>query len=171
MKHAVTPVLWSLVLVVALGACGRRRGPAVVKAPVATVKAGACANPLVDGVLSAKPALSRADRDLNDDGQAEAVVADRHLCSSEGNCQWNVFWADPSAGCQRYLGTIAGASIQRLGTRDQDGFHALRALWKFAGGGRILAQEYRFRRGVYEVVDAVVCQHRGDRLLCAAEPR
>src|SRR5690242_17213738 len=79
---------------VALAACHRAPPPAAPRpSPAASVQVGSCASPGRDGVLGPHPRLDRADRDLNGDGVAEAIVVDRSLCTSEGNCYWNVFIA------------------------------------------------------------------------------
>ena len=151
-------------------ACGG--GPRAKKLRPSTVHVGACAEPERDGVLSERPKLRRANRDLDGDRVAETVVADVRLCSSEGNCYWNIFTDDDRSGCQRYVGTVAAAAIDRLPARGEDGFFDLRGWWRFSRGNRMLMQEYRFRQGGYRVVDALLCREQGDdRLLCATEDR
>ncbi len=151
-------------------ACQSRRH--VDKPKPATVGVGTCADPSRDGVISGAPRLERADRDLDGDRTAETVVTDRGLCTEDRNCYWNVFTAPGSGSCQRYLGTIAAAAIDRLGERGEDGYHDLRGWWRLAGGGRLLLQQYRFQQGGYRVVDALLCREQADdRLLCAAEQR
>lgn len=153
-------------------ACGSKAAPARTTPsgpamPVPTVRIGDCADPATDGVIGDAPQLRRADRDLNGDEVSEAVVADRTMCTEEGNCHWNVFVVDATAGCTRYAGTIAAAAIESLADRGEDGFYALRGWWSFGGGERMLMQEYQFRHGGYHVRDAVMCrQLNGDRLIC-----
>src|SRR5215813_8275550 len=92
---------------VALAACHRVAAPAAPRpTPAASVQVGSCASPGRDGVLGPHPRLDRADRDLNGDGVAEAIVVDRSLCTAEGNCYWNVFIMPPagSSECARYAG-------------------------------------------------------------------
>lgn len=142
----------------------------VEKPRPSTVSVGACADPARDGVLGNAPKLRRANKDLDGDKVEETVVADTKLCSAEGNCYWNIFTDDDRSGCQRYLGTVAAAAIDRLAQRGEDGFFDLRGWWRFSAGRRMLLQEYRFRQGGYRVEDALVCREQGDdRLLCATE--
>lgn len=155
----------------ALGlACSRPRPAAPARPrplPVTpSVRTGDCAAPERDGVLGASPALARADRDLDGDGADEPVVADRNICTPEGNCHWNVF--HDQAGCLRYVGTISAGRIQRLPRRGERGFSDIRAIWHLTGEQRLLLQEYRFRRGGYRIVDVLLCrQSADDRVLCA----
>jgi hypothetical protein len=159
----------SLALLAALaGACARTR--AVSPAPVAPNGVGECVDPERGGVLSARPDLSRADRDLDGDRQPEVVVADRSMCTAQGNCYWNVYARDAAAGCQRYVGTVAASVIDRLSRRGDDGFHDLRGWWRLSSDSRVLLQEYHYRHGGYRVVDAMVCRQEGDdRLHCASD--
>src|SRR5690349_19617776 len=107
--------VWVALLLLAPGCGGRTaRGGAPTARPPSTVQVGDCADPGRDGVIGAHPALRHADRDLDGDAEVEIVVADRSLCSREGNCHWNVFVADGAAGCRRYAGTIDAASIESL---------------------------------------------------------
>ncbi len=166
-----------VVAAVLASACpGQRAKPPVLRAPTAatgpaTVRIGDCAEPGADGVVSGSIRPRRADRDLDDDGRPEVVVADLSICSQAGNCYWNLF-ASPRGGCQRYLGTIAGLGIERMGERGDEGFRDLRGWWKMAGGGRFLVQQYRFGHGGYRLVEVLVCrQTKGDRLLCAEDGR
>ena len=153
---------------------GQRAKPPTLPAGAAgpaTVKIGDCADPGADGVVSGAISPRRADRDLDDDGRSEVVVADRSICGGEGNCYWNLF-AGSDGGCRRYLGTIAGLGIERMGERGDEGFRDLRGWWKMAGGGRFLVQQYRFRQGGYRLVEVLVCRRtEGDRLLCAEDGR
>lgn len=154
------------------GGCGSksasgRTTPAPSAMQIPTVQIGDCADPERDGVIGGAPELRRADRDLNGDDVVEAVVADRTLCTEEGNCHWNVFVGDAEAGCSRYAGTIAAAAIESLQDRGEGGFYAIRGWWSYHGGQRMLMQEYQFRHGGYHIRDAVMCrQVGGDRLIC-----
>lgn len=159
-----------VVAVVSLAACGGRSKPRAQTMPVPTVKVGDCGTPGTDGVMSATPEVVHADRDLDGDGAVEVVVADRTMCTPEGNCYWNVFVSPPAGAaeaCQRFAGTVAAAAIEEAGGRGDDNYADLRGYWNLTGGGRMLLSEYRFRRGGYQVVDAVLCRRDGDdRLLC-----
>jgi hypothetical protein len=151
-------------------ACGRARPATPARPrplPVApTVRTGECADPDRDGVIGAAPALAHADRDLDGDGKDEVVIADRNMCTPEGNCHWNVF--HDAAGCLRYVGTISAARVQRLPRRGEQGFADVRALWYLTGENRLLLQEYRFRRGGYRIADVLLCRLSGDdSVLCA----
>jgi hypothetical protein len=148
--------------------CARARpvGPQ----PVSSSRVGQCADPERSGVVGKRPKLTRADRDLDGDARPEVVVADRNMCTAHGNCYWNLYSQDRSAGCQRYLGTIAASVIDRLTRRGDQGFHDLRGWWQLSADSRVLLQEYRYRHGGYRVVDALVCRQEGDdRLLCASD--
>ncbi len=149
------------------GACARTRAVGPQPAPASRV--GLCADPEHAGVVSRRPHLARADRDLDGDRRPEVVVADRTLCTS-GNCYWNLYARDRGAGCQRYLGTVAASVIDRLTRRGDEGFHDLRGWWRLSSDSRVLLQEYTYRHGGYRVVDALVCRQEGDdRLLCATD--
>ena len=135
-----------------------------------TGRGGQCADPERGGILSGTPRLARADRDLDGDRQPEVVVADRSMCTAEGNCYWNVYAQDRAAGCKRYVGTVAASVIDRLSRRGDDGFHDLRGWWQMSSDSRVLLQEYHYRHGGYRVVEAMVCRQEGDdRLLCATD--
>ena len=165
-----SPTAAALALAAALLATSCARTRAVHPQPVATGRVGQCADPEQGGVIGAHPRLSRADRDLDGDDRPEVVVADRTMCTAHGNCYWNLYSQDRSAGCQRYLGTIAASVIDRLTRRGDDGFHDLRGWWQLTADSRVLLQEYRYRHGGYRVVEALVCRQEGDdRLLCASE--
>jgi hypothetical protein len=159
-----------LALAVAGAACGSSRAsvrPARVM-PTPTVQVGACGDPRRDGVMSAAPKLDRADRDLDGDGTAEAIVVDRAMCTPEGNCYWNVFLAPPrgSQECARYAGTFEAAALEPLGSRGDGNMIDVRGYWNLHGG-RLLLQSYRFTRGGYRIVEAVQCRReRDDRLEC-----
>jgi hypothetical protein len=163
------------VIVAGLGAgCGpKARRPRVTAVPVPTVAVGDCGVPERDGVLGDRPDLVRADRDLDGDGQPEVVIADRSMCTPEGNCYWNVFVPPPEGAaeaCQRFAGTLAASALETTDGRGDDNYADLRGYWQLTGNGRMLRHEYRFRRGGYQVVDAILCRRDGDdRLLCAEE--
>jgi hypothetical protein len=151
-------------------ACGGSRPAAPARPrplPISpTVRTGECADSDRDGVLGERPALTHADRDLDGDGKDEVVLADRGLCTPEGNCHWNVF--HDQAGCLRYVGTISAARVQRLPRRGEDGFADVRAIWYLTSENRLLLQEYRFRRGGYRIADVLLCRESGDdSVLCA----
>ena len=162
--------LFAALLIVA--ACGgKSRGPARAQPmPVPTVAVGDCGRPGTDGVMSAHPDVIHADRDLDGDGTPEVVVADRTMCTSDGNCYWNVFVKpspDAADQCLRFAGTLAAAALEPTGGRGEGGYADLRGYWMLTGGGRLLLHEYRFRRGGYQVVDAILCRREeDDRLLC-----
>jgi hypothetical protein len=157
-----------------LGACRRDARPTTpARIPTPTVLVGACATPGRDGVVGASPRLDHADRDLNGDGVAEAIVVDRALCSPEGNCAWNVFLAPPrgSTECARFAGTFEGAVLEPLPSRGEDNMVDIRSYWHLHGD-RVLLQAYRFQRGGYRLVDALVCaRSRDDTLDCADNER
>ncbi|MBA3819773.1 MAG: hypothetical protein H0X17_12830 [Deltaproteobacteria bacterium] len=118
--------------------------------------------------MSANPRTDRADRDLNGDGNVESIVVDRSMCTSEGNCYWNVFVAAPpgSQQCARYAGTFEAAALEPLTGRGEDNMTDIRGYWNLHGG-RLLLQSYRFFRGGYQIVDAVQCRRAtDDRLEC-----
>jgi hypothetical protein len=171
----------SVALAVAVAACGgKARPPArLTDRPAPTVQVGACGQPERDGIVGTRPAPRHADRDLDGDGVAEVVVADKGLCTAEGNCWWNVFVLgggrggdDPDAACARYAGTLAAASLESLAGRGDDGFADVRGTWNLASDGRFLVQDYRYVRGGYQVVDALLCRRENDdRLLCTEDER
>ena len=168
-RSAVIAVATSL----ALAACGGRSAAKIsVAAPrsPSSVAVGECADPSRDGVISAAPKAVHADRDLGGDGAAEQVVADRALCDGAGNCQWNIFVAARAPDdCVRYAGTLAAATLEPQATSGQLGMRDVRAYWKLPSG-RTLVQDYRFARGGYRVVDALLCRTGDDdRLECAEE--
>jgi hypothetical protein len=159
-----------LVLVVALAACHREPRQTTPRTiPIPSVQVGTCATPGRDGVMSATPKLDRADRDLNGDGTPEAIVVDRTLCTGEGNCYWNVFIAAPagSPDCARYAGTFEGGALEPLRTKGDDSMADVRGYWNLHGG-RLLLQSYRFLRGGYRIVEALLCKRADDdKLDCA----
>jgi hypothetical protein len=159
-----------------LAACGGKARPTDTRPqllPVPVIAVGACARPDADGVLGPNPRLAHADRDLSGDGQPEQVVADRNLCTAEGNCYWNVYVRGGGDGtsCDRYAGTIAGVVIEVLTAHGGDNMLDVRGWWALTGS-RALAQDYRFIRGGYQVTDALLCRREADdRLLCAEDAR
>ena len=160
----------ALVACTSLAACTREQRATTPKpVPTPSVQVGTCATPGRDGVVGVSPRLERADRDLNGDGVAEVIVADRTLCTTEGNCHWNVFVV-PQAGspdCARYAGTFDASLFERLTTKGDDNMADIRGYWNLHGG-RLLLQSYRFLRGGYRIVDALVCRSAGgDKLNCA----
>src|SRR5262245_54142843 len=140
----------------ATGACARTR--AVGPQPVSAARVGQCVDPERGGMMSRQPSLTRADRDLDGDRRPEVVVADRSLCTSQGNGYGNLYARDRAAGCERYVGTVAASVIDRLTQRGDDGFHDLRGWWQLSSDKRVLLQEYTYRHGGYRVVDAMVCR-------------
>lgn len=153
------------------GACHRApRATAPAPAPVASLQVGACGTPGRDGVIGRAPRLDRADRDLDGDGVAEAIVVDRALCTAEGNCYWNVFVvpAASSADCARYAGTFEGGALEPLASRGDDNMADVRGYWNLHGK-RLLLQSYRFTRGGYRLVEALVCKRADDDTLDCAE--
>jgi len=167
------PALACVIAAALAGCAGRARPPVrVVDRPPPTVQVGACADPSRDGVVGARPTPRRADQDLDGDGVAEVVVADGALCTPEGNCWWNVFRRSEPGQCARYAGTLAAAALETMTARGDEGFADVRGYWNLTGGGRMLVQDYRYVRGGYQVVDALVCRREGDdRLLCTEEGR
>jgi len=139
--------------------------------PTPSVQVGACGEPGRDGVMSAKPKIDRADRDLDGDGRAESIVVDRALCTTEGNCYWNVFRTALAHGeCARYAGTFKGAALEPLGTKGEDNMTDVRSYWNLHGG-RLSLETYRFVRGGYLLVEAVQCRRASDDRLECMETR
>lgn len=152
-------------LMFSVAACGGTHRP---RPAPATVSLGACADPGKDGVLGSAPRVERADRDLNGDGVKEAVATDRKMCTSDGNCHWNLFHQGGS--CWRYLGTVSAAAVEALPDSGAEGFHHLAGWWQLSSGGRSLRQEYHFRYGAYRLVETLVCREQeDDRVLCASD--
>lgn len=118
--------------------------------------------------MGASPKIERADRDLDNDGRAEAVVMDRSMCTAEGNCYWNVFTAAREPGtCMRYAGTFQAAALETMPQRGDDNMSDVRGYWNLHGG-RLLLQEYRFLRDGYQIVGTLLCKRASDdRLDCA----
>jgi hypothetical protein len=159
-------MLRPMLLLALLAGCPSRRASTPRVMPTPSVQVGSCANPEGDGVISAKPKLDHADRDLNGDGRNERIVVDRALCTAEGNCYWNVF-VEPRAGeCARYAGTFKAAALEPLATKGEDNMTDVRGYWNLHGG-RLSLETYRFVRGGYLLVEAVQCRRAGDdRLEC-----
>ena len=163
-----------VLLALALAGCPARARtapapPRVDRLPTPSVHVGECAAPERDGVVSDHPDRQRADRDLDGDGRAETVVADRALCV-DGNCYWNVFVRDSADTCERFAGALAGAALEPTppgAARWPD----IRGYWSL-GGARVLIHTYQFRRGGYLLTDALLCRREhDDRLLCAESDR
>lgn len=130
--------------------------------PLPSIQVGACGQPGRDGVMGTSPRPEHADRDLDGDGVAESIVVDRSMCTAEGNCYWNVFLAPRGpTECARYGGTLAAAALEPLSTRGEDGLSDVRGYWNLHGG-RSLLQHYRFQRGGYQLVDALLCRRGSD---------
>jgi hypothetical protein len=161
-------------LLVALAACHREPRPTAPRpVPAPSVQVGSCATPGRDGVVGPAPRLERADRDLNGDGVAEAIVVDRALCTAQGNCHWNVFVAasGEAPDCARYAGTFEAARLEPLATKGDDGMADVRGYWNLHGG-RLLLQSYRFARGGYRIIEALICRRAtDDKLDCADSDR
>ena len=174
MSQGISSWLIALAVACLAAACTRTRSPLRSPTPAATAQGdlypGDCADPGKEGRLGDRPTLSWANRDLDDDQVDEVIVADQTLCTSEGNCHWNVY--KKLGECHRYLGTVSAAYIQRIPPRGEEGFYGLRGFWRLTGGERVLLQEYRYRRGGYRLVEAVPCrQANDDRILCLEQGR
>jgi hypothetical protein len=158
-----------LLVLLALTGCPSRRTTTPKVMPTPSVQVGSCGEPGRDGVMSAKPKLDRADRDLDGDGRAESIVVDRALCTTEGNCYWNVFVGPrgrEAGECARYAGTFKAAALEPLATKGEDNMTDVRGYWNLHGG-RLSLETYRFVRGGYLLVEAVQCKRAGDdRLEC-----
>lgn len=159
------------VVLAVLAACGGRRpAPPAHPTALSSIGVGECATSEVAGAVSARPVLVHADRDLGGGPEPERVVADKAMCDEVGNCHWNVFV--PSAapqGCLRYAGTLSASVLEPLDASGSSGMRDVRAYWTLASG-RMLVQQYRFSRGGYRVVDALLCKTAADdRLECAEE--
>ena len=161
---------WIVVVGATLAAC--HRAPHVTAPrplPSPSIQVGSCAQPGRDGVMGTTPRIDRADRDLNGDGVTEAIVVDRGLCTGDGNCYWNVFLVPPvgSSECARYAGTFEGGALEPLSTTGDDNMADVRGYWNLHGG-RLLLQSYRFLRGGYRIVEALLCKRASDdKLDCA----
>lgn len=158
-------------IVVALAACTRApRASTPREMPTPSLQVGACGEPGRDGVVGQTPKLDRADRDLDGDGVVESIVVDRAMCTPDGNCYWNVFRPPPAGTteCSRYAGTFAAAALEPLGAKGEDNMSDVRGYWNLHGG-RLLLQSYRFVRGGYQLIDALLCKRAADdRLDCSA---
>ena len=164
-----------LLLALVLVACTRGKGtttPTAIRVPTATILPGSCGEPERDGVMSDRPRIDHADRDLDGDGQPEIIVVDREKCSTDGNCYWNVFRRSRDPGeCARYAGTFAGSALETLASRGEDNMSDVRAYWK-QSGSRMLLQSYRFVRDGYRIEDVLQCKRApDDRLDCADTTR
>ncbi len=161
-----------LVLVLDLIGCGgstKRTSTRVIPTP--SVQVGQCGEPGRDGVMGGSPKVDRADRDLDGDSIVENIVVDRGMCTSDGNCYWNVFRSprEGSSECSRYVGTFAGAALEPLADKGEDNMRDVRGYWNLQGG-RLLLQSYRFVRGGYQLTDALLCKRAADdRLECAED--
>jgi hypothetical protein len=161
--------LLPLMLLLTLAGCTRQRGASAPrKMPTPSVQVGACGGPGRDGVMSTSPKVDNADRDLDGDGRTEKIVVDRGMCTSDGNCYWNVFTTGRAAGeCSRYAGTFEGSALETMASRGDDNMADVRGYWSLQGG-RLLLQSYRFTRDGYQLVDALLCKRGSDdRLDCA----
>lgn len=158
---------------VMLAACGggssRVSSPRVIPTP--SVQVGQCGEPGRDGVMGSSPKVEHWDRDLDGDSVIEAVVVDRGMCTSDGNCYWNVFRAGRDGECARYVGTFAGERLEPLADTGEDNMRDVRGYWNLQGG-RLLLQSYRFVRGGYQLTDALLCKRAADdRLDCTSQEK
>lgn len=153
-----------------LAACGGRpAAPPTRPTAVSTVAVGECADAEHAGAITAKPRVIRADRDLGGGADDERIIADKNLCDERGNCHWNVFLPADGAGCTRYAGTLSASVLEPLLSSGGAGMRDVRGYWALASG-RMLVQEYRFSRGGYRVVDALLCRTTDDdRLECTED--
>ena len=160
----VAGVTRAVAILVLLAGCPGPRTQAPKVMPTPSVQVGSCAEPERDGVMSAKPKIDHADRDLDGDGRPERIIVDRALCTAEGNCFWNVFVRRDE--CARYAGTFKAAALEPLATKGEDNMTDVRGYWNLHGG-RLSLDTYRFVRGGYLIVEAVMCRRAGDdRLEC-----
>ena len=158
---------WILV-VATLSACRtERRVTTPREMPAPSIRVGACGDPTRDGVMSERPKVDRADRDLDRDGTAELIVVDRALCTAEGNCFWNVFLPATGGECARYAGTFAAAALEPLASLGENNMLDVRGYWNLHGG-RLSLESYRFVRGGYQRVEALICRRSvgDDKLEC-----
>lgn len=160
-----------LVATVLVSACGGRAQVANPR-PTATITLGSCGEPGRDGIMSSHPKIERADRDLDGDGKREIVVVDRKLCTAEENCYWNVFLPPRDGGCTHYAGTFAAALLELMQSSGDDNMVDVRGYWNLHGG-RISLESYRFMRGGYQRIDALICRRarNDDRLECLDDSR
>jgi len=163
-----------LILAIVAGACRPERKPATPREmPLPSIQVGACGQPGRDGVMSTSPRPEHADRDLDGNGVVEVIVVDRSMCTPEGNCYWNVFLSPPagSTECARYAGTFAAAALEPQTSRGDDGLSDVRGYWNLHGG-RLLLQSYRYQRGGYQLVEALLCMRGSDdKLECMDDER
>lgn len=162
-----------LVVLATIGCTSEKRVSSPRTIPTPTVQVGQCGEPGRDGVMSSTPSVDRADRDLDGDSIDESIVVDRGMCTSDGNCYWNVFRAprEGSSECARYVGTFAGATLEPLADKGEDNMRDVRGYWNLQGG-RLLLQSYRFVRGGYQLTDALLCKRAADdRLECSDEEK
>jgi hypothetical protein len=156
-------------LLIVLAACHRVAAPSRPKqVPVPSVQVGSCGEPGRDGVMGKSPQLDHADRDLDGDGKPEAIVVDRSMCTAEGNCFWNAFALPKIDGeCARYIGTFEAAALEPLTSRGDENMIDVRGYFNLHSG-KLLLQSYRFARGGYRIVDALLCKRAADdKLDCA----
>jgi hypothetical protein len=156
---------WVLVLVAACTRGPSHTTPSTRTVPMMSVQVGACADP---------PRGDHADRDLDDDGRPEVIVADRSECERVGddkqNCRWRVFKTQPGE-CTRYIGTFDGGGLEVMPQKGDDNMSDIRAYWA-QNDGRLLLQSYRFVRGGYQISDVLQCKYGSDdRLECAETGR
>ena len=161
---------WFAILVLVAG-CAKKQ-TTTLRMPTASIQPGTCAVPERDGIMSDKPRVDHADRDLDGDGRVELIVVDREKCTADGNCYWNVFRQPREVGeCARYAGTFAGSALETLASRGEDNMMDVRSYWKQTGG-RMLLQSYRFARDGYRIEDVLQCKRAtDDRLDCADSSR
>ena len=163
---------WIFLAVVVLAGCGKKQTGSTLRMPTASIQPGTCAVPEKDGIMSEKPRVDHADRDLDGDGRVELIVVDRAKCDDNNNCFWNVFRQPREPGeCARYAGTFAGSALETMTTRGEDNMSDVRAYWK-QNNGRLLLQSYRFARDGYRIDDVLQCKRGADdRLDCADTDR
>ena len=156
-----------------MGCAGRNRPKPIVP----TVSKGSCADPARDGVVTEKPSITRADYDLNGVGVLEAAAADKNACDEKNNCYWNLFRKAHVQGtngqsCWRYIGTIEGEAMRPQNTTGEDRYLDVRGWWRLSSPERMVLSEYRFRDGVYELADSMLCKAMdGEVLQCTASVR
>ena len=173
MVYGQTALRSALLPIALLLACRPEKRPATPREmPLPSIQVGACGTPGRDGVMSASPRIDHADRDFDGDGSVESIVVDRAMCTPEGNCYWNVFLpARADRECARYAGTFAAAALEPLSTRGEDGLGDVRGYWNLHGG-RSLLQHYRFARGGYQLIEALLCRRGSDdKLECMDDER
>jgi hypothetical protein len=100
-----------------------------------------------------------------------AATGDDNMADVRG--YWNVFVVPPtgSSDCARYAGTFEGGALEPLAATGDDNMADVRGYWNLHGG-RLLLQSYRFLRGGYRIVDALLCKRaHDDTLECADSER